>query len=485
MKTSDKKKAKASNGTKISVGYVIMTVVCYLVAAVLWYIIAVIAPYTATMEVSESQNVALTREALSATEKEIIAPIENKERALLMPTNKSDSSFCRRLRLIEDAQKTVDFMVFDVYAGEFSDYFYTALIRAADRGVKVRIIQDGKMGKLDGSVAEGIVNIIYNYNNIELYYFNGVNVWDPAGLATVMHDKVTIVDGDKMIVGGVNMGTTSYTNNYDMEVLITNSGENGSVGQAQEYFNKMLKNELTEQIKSKNSDFSEKSKYEQKYLDFYNKSDFAQCEVDYSALGVPVDKITYLTNPISSTKKTPIILQAMFNMMESSKKSIIITPYTMLENDKIKHLRALAEKNEQFTLITNSLYNSRNVGYADYYYNRDKYLNSNIEILEFQDDIQLHAKVSSFDDRYSIIGSFNLDERSAHVDTESVVIIDSKEFNNILQDYIEKTFIAGSLKVGDNNEYIPSDTVESKPVPSDKKFKYRLYSLLGIVRCII
>lgn len=101
-------------------------------------------------------------------------------------------------------------------------------------------------------------------------------------------------------------------------------------------------------------------------------------------------------------------------MMESTSKSIVITPYTLLENDKIRRLRSAAASNDRFRLITNSLYNSKNVGYADYYYNREKYLNSNIKVLEFQQKYQLHAKIYSFYDRYSVIGSFNLDERSAH-----------------------------------------------------------------------
>ncbi|MDE7405634.1 MAG: hypothetical protein K2M89_02015 [Clostridiales bacterium] len=483
MKTLYRKKAIALYETHMRVGFVIKTVVFYLIAAVLWYIIAVIAPYMATIEISPSQNIVLTREAFSATEQSKNSPIENKERALLLPT--SESSFCRRLRLIEDAQSTIDFMVYFASESAFSDYFYTALVRAAERGVKVRIIQDGKMGKLDGYVSDGIANIIYNHNNIELYYFNKINIFDPAGLATIMHDKVLIVDGDKMIVGGANMGTSAYLHNYDMEVFVTNSGEDGSVGQAQRYFRKMLNNNLTKREKRKKRDFSAKSKYENKYMEYYKKSEFAQKEIDYSALGVPVDKITYLSNPISSTKKAPIIMQALYNLMESSQKSVLITPYTLLENDKIKRLRKAAAKNDEFILITNSLYNTRNAGYADYYYNRDKYLNCNITLLEFQQKYQLHAKVASFDDRYSVIGSFNFDERSAHIDTESVLIIDSKDFNGVLQEYIDQTFIANSLQVGNNNEYLPSDTVKAHDVPAKKKFTYWLYSALGVVRCLI
>lgn len=483
MKTLYRKKAIALYETHIRVGFVIKTVVFYLLAAVLWYIIAVIAPYMATIEVSPSQNIALTRQALSATEQNKAVPVENKERTLLMPT--SESSFCRRLRLIEDAQYSIDFMVYFASESSYSDYFYTALVRAAERGVKVRIIQDGKMGKLSGKVSDGIANIIYNHNNIELYYFNKINIFDPAGMATIMHDKVIIVDDDKMIVGGANMGTSAYLYNYDMEVLVTNSSADGSVGQAQRYFRKMLKNDLTKREKRKKRDFSAKKKYEDKYLDFYRKSEFAQIEIDYSTLGVPVDKITYLSNPISSTKKAPIIMQALYNLMESSQKSVLVTPYTMLESDKIRRLRRAAAKNKEFLLITNSLYNTHNVGYADYYYNRDKYLNCDITLLEFQQKYQLHAKIASFDDRYSVIGSFNLDERSAHIDTESVLIIDSTDFNGVLQEYIDQTFVANSLQVGNNNEYLPSETVKAPHVPTKKKFKYWLFSALGVVRCLI
>ncbi|MDE5593491.1 MAG: hypothetical protein K2I75_06125 [Clostridiales bacterium] len=483
MKTLYKKKAIALYETHMRVGYVIKTVAFYLLAAVLWYVIAVIAPYMATIEISPSQNIVLTREAFSASEQSKASPIADKERALMMPT--SESSFCRRLRLVEDAQESIDFMVYFASQSSYTDYFYTALVRAAERGVKVRIIQDGKMGKLSGYVSDGIANIIYNHNNIELYYFNKINIFDPAGLATIMHDKVIIVDGDKMIVGGANMGTSAYLYNYDMEVLVTNSGANGSVGQAQRYFNKMLGSDLTKREKRKKRDFSAMNRYDREYLDFYQKSEFAQTEIDYGALGVPVDKITYLSNPISSTKKAPIIMQALYNLMESSEKSILITPYTLLENDKINRLRRAAKRNDQFILITNSLYNSRNVGFADYYYNRDKYLNSNITLLEFQQENQLHAKVASFDDRYSVIGSFNFDERSAHVDTESVLIIDSEDFNRELQEYISQTFIANSLQVGNDNEYLPSDTVKAHDVSAKKKFQYWLYSALGVVRCLI
>lgn len=464
------------------VGFVIMTVAFYILAMLLWYIIAVIAPYTATVNVTESENVFITRKALSATQEQINRADRLKERALLMPT--SENSFCRRLKLVADAEHTVDYMVFDTYVGDFTDIYYGALVSAADRGVKVRIMLDGTMGKLSDGLKD-IENILSNHNNIELYYFNKINVFDPGGIMTLMHDKVTIVDGDKCIVGGVNMGTGAYLNNFDMEVMVTNSGKNGAAGQASHYFEKMINSGLAQRFTSKFDEIEVKNRYIDKYSQFFAKSEFADVPVDYLTQGVAVDKITFVTNPITVRKKSPIIWQAIYNLMYDAKKSTIVTPYTLLQSDKKDQIKTLAARNDEFTLLTNSLYNTRNVAYADYYYTRKAYLNEDIKLLEYQETDQLHGKMFSIDDRYSVIGSFNLDERSIHIDTESVLIIDSTAFNRVLNDYINKQMVANSLRVGMNNEYIPSETVQSHEVPLDKRFKYAIYRVLSVVRCLI
>ena len=482
MKPLHRKKAVALYENRLGIGYIIRTVIFYVLAAFVWILVAMIAPYMATVTVSESRNIVLTRHAFSATDEQIALDEDKKERALLMPT--SVDSFLRRLRLIEDAENTVDCLIFDTYEGTYSEYYYTALIKAAERGVKVRIVQDGKLGRLDGSL-EWIGKIINNHDNIELYYFNNFNLFNPGAIMTLMHDKLTVVDGNKMIVGGVNIGTGSYLSNYDMEVMVTNSDMTKSVGQAEAYYNQMIDHDITKRHRTEKRDHSAKSSLLKQYSDFYDNSEIAAADVDYSEQGVAVDKITFLTNPIDYKKKAPVIYRAMCNMMESSEKSIIVTPYTLLQNDKKDEIKKLASGNTEFTLITNSLYNSRNVGYADYANTRKDYLNSNIKLMEFQDKNQLHCKMFSFDDRFSVIGSFNLDERSIHIDTECVVVIDSKAFNTILNDYINKTFLSNSLQVGNDNEYVADENITAHYPTASKRFKYFIYGALGVVRCLI
>ena len=475
MRPLNKKRATTLYETRMSRKYIIVTVVCYIIAAVIWYAVAAIAPYTAHVSVNAADRARVSRQALSATADMISADESTKERALLMPSG--EQSFCRRLRSVDDAKETIDYMIYDSYEQDYSYYFYAALLDAADRGVKVRIVVDGKLGKLSGSL-DTLGRLLQNHNNIEFYYFNMINLLDPSGLLVLLHDKV-------IIVGGVNMGTGAFLGNYDMEVMISNGAENGCCGAIARYFDGLIANELTARIVSDFVDLAAKTRYIDAYREFYGRSELATAEIDYKTQGVAVDKATFLTNEVSADKKSPIILQAVYNLTENSQKATFVTPYALLENDKKREIKRLAASCSDFTLVTNSLYNTRNVAYADYYYTRKAYIDDDIRLLEYQAYDQLHAKMFTFDGRYSIIGSFNLDERSAHIDTESVVVIDSPAFTAIVDEYIEKTFIANSLQVGKNNEYLPSDAVAPHDVPASKRFKYMLYGALGIVRCLI
>jgi len=480
MKTLYRNKAVTLYETRMSAKYAIMTAVFYALAAILWYIICAFVPYLPRATVSSAANERLTREAFTATAAEIARDESEKERALLMPTG--EESFVRRLKLIEDAERTIDFIVYDNYEDSGPAYFYGAVLRAADRGVKVRLVFDGKMGRLSGRYRD-LQDILQNHNNIEVYLFNPTNIFKPSGLFVLCHDKVTIVDGDKMIIGGANMGMGAYTANYDMEVMITNSGRDGVVGRAIEYYNSVLNSGLAKRKISKKCDISAKERYKDEFFEYYEA--FSLGEVDYAAQGVAVDRVTYLANPVNDGKKAPIIYQGLMNLMESSQETAIVTPYALLTDEKIDTLMRNARRNKRVRLVTNSLYNTRNVGYAVYQAERKKYIDGSVELWEFQADNQLHAKMYTFDGRYSAIGSFNLDERSAHVDTESMLVIDSEAFAAEVNRYIDGVFIANSLRVGDNNEYIPSDTVSPGVVPSGKAFKYKLMNILSLLINVI
>ena len=471
-------KATTLYETRLSRVWIARTAVCYLFAAIIWYILCVITPYMDSVGIPASDAPNLTRAAFTATDAEREKPDSDKPKAAFLPTG--EQSFYLRLDMIERAKSSIDFMVYDIYEDVGAQYFFTALFRAADRGVKIRIVTDGKLGTFKPPYIP-LQNIIYNHNNIEAYGFNGIDFGRPQGLMTLLHDKVLCVDGDALIVGGANMGHAAYLNNYDAEVLITDGGKSDVINDVRGYFDGMISDKLTSRRKrSKKVDEKAKTRYEHELEEYLKTCADRFGDARAVAQSVAVDRITHLTNPVTDGKKSPRIMQAMFELAESSERMTIVTPNALITDKKINRLRAAAVKNKSFRLITNSLYNSRNVAYAVYMQGRKKYLSDSIELWEYQADDQLHAKISVYDGRYTMIGSFNLDERSAHIDTESVLIIDSQAFAAAAERYIDEKIVAESCRVGMDNKYIPSD-VEPGKVPRDKQIKYFFYTALAAV----
>ena len=92
---------------------------------------------------------------------------------------------------------------------------------------------------------------------------------------------------------------------------------------------------------------------------------------------------------------------------------------------------------------------------------REDFLETGIRIHEDQSRDSIHGKSCVADGRLSVVGSFNLDDRSLYIDTESVLVIDSPEFYGQLNGAMEELFRQSAL-VGPDNCYVPDQSV--KPV---------------------
>ena len=126
--------------------------------------------------------------------------------------------------------------------------------------------------------------------------------------------------------------------------------------------------------------------------------------------------------------------------MENAKEKVKIhTPYIICNGYMYKGLTTVADKVPQVTIMTNSVANNGNpFGAADYSKNKQKILNTGVSILEYEGGMSYHGKSVLIDDNISIIGSFNMDMRSAYLDTELMLVVDSKDINKSLLKSMEK-----------------------------------------------
>ena len=125
--------------------------------------------------------------------------------------------------------------------------------------------------------------------------------------------------------------------------------------------------------------------------------------------------------------------------------------------------RQAIDRGVKVRVLTNSLSSTDNLSaFSGYQKNRKKLLKLGIRIFEFRPDAAerkrmmnnglqrslehtpifgLHAKTMVIDNETSVIGTFNLDPRSANLNTECITIIKSKEIASGIANGMEQEFL--------------------------------------------
>lgn len=94
----------------------------------------------------------------------------------------------------------------------------------------------------------------------------------------------------------------------------------------------------------------------------------------------------------------------------------------------------LSKIGDKTTIMFNSAENNGNLfGAIDYMSNKEKIIDTKMTIKEYEGGISYHGKSMTIDDDMAIVGSFNMDMRSAYIDTELMLAINSREVTKQLK----------------------------------------------------
>lgn len=376
-----------------------------------------------------------------------------------------------RLNLIENAEETLDIIYFSTEDGQSSDIFYGKIFEAADRGVRVRILIDGIIHSFKGPSDE-VLYAIKSHPNIELKLYEPLDLVKPWTWNNRLHDKHIIADSKMAMIGGRNIGDRYFIDTeegdivHDRDVLIINTGPTKSresaVYEMEDYFDMVWDHEFSKDpIKSLNETREKKGNDRRAYLKEYIKTiekthpQIFNTHIDWLDRSVPTNKITLIYNPIGRFNKEPRILTELLGLMEEAKNSIVIQSPYIVPTRGIKRYVPLDDiKDKEITILTNSLKSSANYpGVSSYMSKRGSIINFTDYLYEYQGIGSIHGKSYIIDDRISLVGSFNLDPRSAFLSTETMVVIDSKEFTDILKNQMGD-LIDQSLLVGNDGAYV-------------------------------
>ena len=152
-----------------------------------------------------------------------------------------------------------------------------------------------------------------------------------------------------------------------------------------------------------------------------------------------VNNVALLSNPIEYSSKKPYVWYQLVELMKKAESRVKLhTPYIICNDYMYEGLKSVCDTVGDVSLMTNSVANNGNpFGSADYYVNKNRILGTGIDVWEYEGGYSYHGKSVLIDDNISVIGSFNIDMRSAYLDTELMLVIDSKDINRELNQSME------------------------------------------------
>lgn len=412
---------------------------------------------------------------------------ESPERAVVIEKNKD--ALMQRVRLIENAQEEIVLSTFAFHSDNSGKIVIGALREAADRGVKIKVLADG----FESWVAmefNPYFHALSCHENIEVKLYNRANPLKPWTLMGRMHDKYLIADRKTYMLGGRNtydyfLGDFPGHKNYDRDVFVhcENPTSESSVQELLDYFDRVWEldvcsdfheNEKLNKRKSVQEAAGEAKKCYEAYL-AENEKEIR--DSDYSKNTCETEKIALISNPIYTGAKEPVAWYEMGELMKRASSRVKIhTPYIICNDAMYNTWREVAQAVPDFAVMTNSVTNNGNAfGASDYERHKKEILDTGIDIWEYEGGISYHGKSVLMDDDISMVGSFNMDMRSAYLDTELMLVIRSKEVNSQLEANLEE-YEKDSRQALANREYNNPHNID--PAPLGKKMKRRIF-LIG------
>lgn len=385
------------------------------------------------------------------------------------PLSNGIDALAARLLLAERAERTLDAQYYLIKKDIVSRAFINVLLRAADRGVRVRLLLDDIFtGGYDAGLAG-----LDSHPNFEIRIFNpfarrsarfmdGITSFSRVNRR--MHNKSFTVDNQVTIIGGRNIadeyfGAREDAKFGDLDVM----GIGPVVNDVSDMFDRYWNHEraapiaafadmpddpaaelerirgLLEQAREEIKTTKYAEAVRDKVLEYVETNTSPFVWAPYTLAVDSPDKSFK-----SKAKEVASIKTALRESILSAKSEvIIISPYFVPRKAGIEAISELQRSGVDVTVITNSLAaNNQASVHGGYSPSRKPLLKSGVKIFEVRSDADvsgselvaasgakatLHTKAFIVDRRELFIGSFNFDPRSANINTELGVIIRSPE----------------------------------------------------------
>jgi cardiolipin synthase C len=392
--------------------------------------------------------------------------------------DKGEDALFTRAWLADHAQKTIEVQYFIWSTDNIGILASEALLRAADRGVKVRVIVDDLLV----DAPDKSLLALAKHPNIAIRIYNPQHkVGTPfhrrllnmavnfRGVNQRMHDKTFIVDGTVVITGGRNMAAEYFDYNTEYNFRDRDALLLGDVAKmVEQSFNRFWVSPLSAPVEelyngmglfkkhvSINNDEIQRI-YADLHLYASNPENYTP-EIHQTVNQLP-ETIAKLINQVVWTNVTFIsdtpgkntnqfmlggggkTTEKLAELVEGAQHSIVIqSPYLVMSDQAIDLFKRARQRGVTVKINTNSLASTDNLmAFSGYRNQRDQLLKLGIDIYEFKPApanakvlfgnatnhqrtppiFAIHAKTMVVDNQTVFIGTFNFDPRSQNLNTE-------------------------------------------------------------------
>jgi putative cardiolipin synthase len=387
----------------------------------------------------------------------------------------AEEAFAVRARLAAAAERSIDVQYYMWHGDTTGMLLFETLCQAAQRGVRVRLLlDDNNTAGLDRTIAQ-----LAAQPNIQVRLFNPLinrrvrwtnYVFDFPRINHRMHNKSFTVDNQLTVIGGRNIGDEYFNANdnlefvdvdllamgpvvdevsrlfdqfwnsasaYPAEMIVGNASPAEAAAQLQRafaaaradpkavrYLQMMHGNPLTDELTDHGLDF------------------------EWSNVRLVGDD----PQKVFAANRELLLLPRLFETTgPPNARFDLVSPYFVPTKLGTVSFQAMARRQVQVRVLTNSLASNDvaavHVGYAK---RRKALLRAGVRLFELKrvDSAarprgrgssagSLHAKTFEIDDRQLFIGSFNFDPRSARLNTEMGMVVESAAMSQGLRQYFD------------------------------------------------
>jgi cardiolipin synthase C len=391
--------------------------------------------------------------------------------------------FLTRVQMIDAAERTLDLQYFIFRGDETGRLLTEAVLRAADRGVRVRVLID------DGDTLAGDEQIIAldAHPAIEIRIFNpfayrghgrlrrnGEFLFNVSRLDYRMHNKLLVVDNAVALVGGRNVGNQYFQMDPESQFADDDVFAAGPIAAQlsatfDEYWNSRLAipaealgrqkrtaaalavhreqaserpGQRVEPLKGSGVDYVKRIATGEPYAGMIS-GQLPLVWAHAQVVSDSPDKKHVENGALAGRLMTRPVGDAASAVQS---ELLMVTPFYVPADEEVQLLKDLRQRNVRVRILTNSLESAPElVAQSGYMHYRVPLLEDGVELYEIRSllgnargsgqtamlsrygNYALHAKLFVFDRQKLFIGSMNFDQRSKRLNTEVGLIIDSPE----------------------------------------------------------